>query len=268
MYYKLDQNVPIIHNQDINYISGKGLSYVTGQYSCSYLPFLRNTYDEILGWKDSIGYYLNDTISIFDPYNYSSNLTFYPDNEEMLLFYNPSGVNVEIEFLNTISLLKQENFDTINKYDDYWVKVSSPYSLNPFYQKDITNAINYQPNENYKQPRFNTDFKHKLVPRHPFNTKDNMNKDNVYGLFLPEQFETALEEYQVDKVEKSDVLIATILGGLRDQYNNKISLGKNQILILDQLTTQFRINKGDVSQLKIHPLWYKTNVRKNFHYSI
>ena len=268
MYYKLEDNVPVIHNKDINYISGNGLSYVTGQYSCSYLPYLRNSYAEILAWKDSIGYYANDTLSIFDPYNFSSTLTFYPDNEELCLIYNPGEMIIEIEFLNSVALLKNESLEKIDQYDDYWVKVSSPYSLNPYYQKNIKKSINFEPDENYKQPRYNTNFNHKLVPRHPLNTKDNINRDNVYGLFLPEQFETTLEKYQLEKIEDSDVQVATLLGGLRNQYNNKISLGKNQIVILDQLFTQWRINKGDVNQLKIHPLWYKTNVRKNFHYSI
>ncbi len=87
-------------------------------------------------------------------------------------------------------------------------------------------------------------------------------------MFLPDQFEKKLEEFQKHEVEDADVLIATIIHGLRKNYTNKILLGQNQILILDQLTTQMKINKGDVNQLNLHPLWYKTTVRKNFHYSI
>jgi len=270
MYYSLENNVPYIQNTDTANISGRGLSYVVGQYGCAYVPHLKSNPQELLSWKDSIGFYKNDVVSIFDYYNFSSSLTFYPDNEELLFIHNPEMTVVDISFYNTIPAFKRLSPEEQNFYDDLWVDISSPYTVNPYYQKDIRQSHNFEffGKDNYKQPRTNTRFKHKLVPRHPLNTKDNLNKDNVYGIFLPDQFEKKLQEFQKDDVARSDVLMATILQGLQKDFTNKISLGNNQILILDQLTTQFKISKGDVSQLNIHPLWYKTTVRKNFHYSI
>jgi len=270
MYYKFVDEIPVIQNPDVNFIDGLLTSYVCGQNGCVYLPNITNVKEQIYSWKDEVGYYHNNNVAIFDFYSFSSQLTYYPDNEEMLLLYNKNNDPIEIEILNSVLCFKKEDFDLVDHtYDNLWTNISTPYTENRYYKKHITMAHNIADEDKgkYRPSRFNKQYTSKVVPRHPLNTKDNKNKDNVYGAFLPYHLPNIFLRFAKDITEDSDIINGTIKSSM---LNNKktIVLEHNHILILDQLTTQFRIKSGRTNDLTIFPLWYKTKVRKNFNYSL
>lgn len=270
MYYKFENEIAVVQNLDLYYIDGLLTSYLCGQNGMVYLPNIKNNHGDVNSWKDQVGYYYNNNVSIFDYYNFSTNLSYYPDNEEMILLYNHSQIPIQIEVLNSVLCFKKEDFNLVfHTYDNLWTNISNPYSENRHYKKHITMAHNIaeEDKKRYNSSRFNKSYTSKVVPRHPLNTKDNLYNDNVYGAFLPYHMPNQFLEFSKHPVADSDIINGTIKSSL---YANKktITMEQNQIVILDQLTTQFRISNGNVNDLSVFPLWYKTKIRKNFNYAL
>lgn len=270
MYFRLENDIPVIGNKNLRYIHGDGIAYTVSQFGCAYIPVIQNNEQEFEKWIETVGYYCNDIVAIDDWTRYSSALTYYPDNEELLIFYNNSDRVCQIDFVNSVPACKMENEEDLNFFDDLWVEVFNPYSINPYYKKHISDSTNFDPSDlgRYKSARDNTKYSHKLMPRHPINTKDNLYKDNVRGMFCPINEHCRLKKLTKYEVDQQDVVLGTIRSNLTSSHNQKILLGKNQILILDQLLTQVKLVENDPDSIKIHPVWYKTKLRKHFNYSI
>jgi hypothetical protein len=135
-------------------------------------------------------------------------------------------------------------------------------NFDPKHAKSIIDAINFsQENKNlYRPARINHVHHYKLFPRHPLHTA---------CMFSPKQYITEMKTYNKDKIPEHGKLIAGISNRIfNEQYEREFILLPNQLLILDQIITQWKIVQGDQNDLKMIPLWFKTNLRKHFNYSV
>lgn len=211
-------------------------------------------------WLPNLGYYSDFILPPRDYTIFDTSLTFYPDNEEMLVIFNHSETDTEIDIINTKQLPKNINHWRIwDKYDDLWFTCKND-KFDKKYVKSITTSKNFNPQnqKNYKLVRENINHTLKLFPRHPLNTD---------GMFCPKKDIIEFLKFSKHKLDEPGKEIDGITNHpYTKDYIKKFVIKPNTFIILDQLITQWK--SSHISNLSLYPLWYKTEVRKHFNYSI
>lgn len=249
-----------VQNNFIEDIKGTDLAEIVAVHGFVKISNIKNSWDEIKEWKYSIGYYKNNVHSTICYNKLSSPLIFYPDNEELLLIYNNSNKDIEIEISNTCSINDSAKFKIRDWYDDLWALVESPFTSNIYYRKHITESINFDPKnfKNYKQMRTGESHMLKIVPRHPLRT-------NCF--FFPYEYVKGLFEFAKHPIKNYG---ENVFGLAQKAINSKrytIKIRTNDAILIDNIICQYRF-KDSVRDIQLVPLWYKTNQRKHFNYSI
>ena len=72
-----------------------------------------------------------------------------------------------------------------------------------------------------------------------------------------------------DQIENNAEALPGFTGHVLDQrYCMDFVIKPKCFIAIDQIITQWKLNSHSVTDLKFIPLWYKTNQRKHFNYSI
>ena len=266
MYYSLvpDQNqhnFAQIHPNDINKIDGLSVSQVVGQFGVARIQQCINHEQEIRSWLGSLGYYSNFAIPPRRYDYYDSSLSLFPDNEEMLVIYNNSTKIITCNIQTSTFTLPTVKFALRDWYDNLWCETfNDNYNTTKHFTKNITEAVNfYSKNKTkYNPPRHNQKHLLKMIPRHPLKTQ---------CVFYPQFSITKFKEWYAFDIEQNHRYYKDLqkMDNLFRGFTLKIQ--PNDIIILDQIITKFYFD-DDISQIKMFPLWYKTEVRKHFNYSI
>ena len=266
MYYSTTHH----HNNQsfICHIEHKSLSEVDG-LDCSQVVAQKGfatfdhsvDFEQLKQWSLDVGYFVSDIMPDRDYSVYDSALTFYPDNEEMLIIYNSSNDDVNISVSNTAQLPKDiVHWQRWNLYDDVWGTVNNDNFSNSFV-KDVTSAQNFDSKNKskYNPVRKNNIHKLKVFPRHPMWTE---------CMFAPKHM-NELSIMTKDQIENNAEALPGFTGHPLDtRYCMDFAIKPKCFVILDQIITQWKSNSDSIKQLKFVPLWYKTKIRKHFNYSI
>jgi hypothetical protein len=267
MYYK---SIPhyrnscfagIVQNKNLDEIDGLLFSKLVGQCGISIVPYDMEL-QQVFEWLPTVGYYSDFKLPPRDITKFGTGLTYYPDNEEMLVIYNSNENDVSISLLNTKQLPSNiANWKVWNLYDDLWgTVVNADYQA--LYNKSIVDSENFESEfiDLYQPTRKNKTLQLKLFPRHPMNTT---------GMFCPKEHVIELKTYTKDRLDNHGEMIESITSHLyTKEYILDVTLKPNSFLCLDQIITQWKTDHQHINGLKLFPLWYKSEVRKNFNYSI
>ena len=234
-------------------------SKIVGQYR---IVIFQNPVEEdsLLRWFENLGYYSDFKMPTRDYSEYDTSLTFYPDNEEMLVIYNSSDQETTVDIINTRQLPKNINhWNVWDKYDDIWFTCENK-DYNEKLAKSIVQSKNFNTSHHnkYKPVRKNRHHHLKLFPRHPMNTD---------AMFCPKKDVIELLRFNKYKFENHGELVEGITQHpYTDDYIKSFKIKPKTFIMIDQLMTQWRTNQ--INELSLYPLWYKTEVRKHFNYSI
>lgn len=269
MYYSLEPEkdkffkYAEIYPNNIKNISGLHLSEVVGTHGICKISNCQNNLDEIETWLPELGYY---TDFLLPPRSFSeqyeTSLALFPDNEEILVIYNnsdqPFNCHIQISHLN-LPIVK---WSIKNWYDDLWLKITNHnFDSNKHLIKDVRQAINFDQSNRakYNPPRLTSTYSLKMIPRHPMKTQ---------CVFYPYQYVEQAKEWTVTEVD-SNYKYFNDLSMQKNLFTGSIiTVNPSDILILDQIMTQFYLSDFDLNNIKMYALWYKTAVRKHFNYSM
>jgi hypothetical protein len=266
MYYSCTQHfnnkefICNIQNESIDQLQGDSLAQTVGKKG--FVSFAHPTaYDKLKQFALEVGYYLSEDLPPHDVGKYHSCLTYYPDNEEMLIIYNDIQEDIKISVCNTTQLPKDiVHWNRWNLYDDVWGTVYND-NLLPSCAKNITKAINFEQKNTskYLPIRINDTHKLKIFPRHPMWTE---------CMFAPKDM-IDLTVMTKDQVENIAEAIPGFTGHpLDERYCKEFVIKPQSFVIIDQIITQWKMISHSKTNLKFIPLWYKTKIRKHFNYSI
>lgn len=252
-------NLAQIQNHYIDQISAYDCANLVGTVGSVKIEALA-TLNEIKKWVLELGYFTNQKIPSQQNSNFTDNLKYFPDNEEMLLLFNNSNERVEITVFNSTEVIKKNaTFKTLDLYDDMWVKVVKPNNIDDC-SKNIKDSLNFNIENatRYLPMRCFDHYLQKLVPRHPFYTP---------CLHLPLDIEHKdLEIYYWSKSLATPEQIISIYGCCHDpECSVVVELLPYQSLIIDQIICQYKISNHQ--HIEYFPCWYKTKNRKSFNYS-
>ena len=266
MYYSCTQHfnnhifVSHIANKSLDQIDGDSFADTVGQNG--FVSFGHPVeYKRLKEFSLELGYYIDQHMPPRDYYKYNSSLTFYPDNEEMLIIYNHIDEEIEISVSNTKQLPKDiVHWNRWNLYDDVWGTVYND-NLLPSCAKDITKSINFDPKNKskYLPIRINNTHKLKIFPRHPMWTDCMFAPKDIINLTIMTK----------DQIENNAEALPGFTGHPLDtRYCMDFKIKPKCFVVLDQIITQWKINSHTISDMNFIPLWYKTNQRKHFNYSV
>ena len=250
-----------VENKHLEEINGDNCAELVGTFGAVLFKQTFDT-DQINDWKHTLGYHLNNDLPPRDFSDFDTSLALYPDNEEILIIHNSSHREICLCVINSARAPKDLiNWNTWNLYDDIWVTVSNK-SFDKSLVKEIHLANNFDiKNKNkYNPVRINHYHHYKIFPRHPFWTE---------CMFSPKKYMVEMKTYNQNILPDHGVMIEGISTRIfNEQYKKEIKLLPNQCLILDQIITQWKCVDCDQRDLTLIPLWYKTNLRKHFNYSL
>lgn len=249
-----------VHNNFIDDIDGQDLSVLAGTHGFVKIENIQNDMNEIEDWQFDIGYHKDYFHSTVDYGKLSSPLFFYPDNEELTLVVNKSNKNIDIEISNTSTIIDSAKFKVKDWYDDLWSLVQNPFSINRYYSKHITQAINFQEKHTskYHPVRINNQNFIKLVPRHPLGTS---------CMFFPAPYVIGLYEYAEKPIDNYGEHVFGLSSKTENSKKFVITIKHNDVILIDNIICQYRF-KNLAKGINLIPLWYKTNLRKHFSYII
>lgn len=266
MYYSLEppsnfHNFAEIQNNNIDQIDGLLLSTVIGQYGVCRIQQCQNSLQEIEQWLLSLGYYYDSVVPQAILGQHDNYLSHFPDNEEILVFYNNSSRPIKIHIENSTQILPTLKFAVKNWFDDLWCEtINHEFNTSKHFFKDIRKAVNFESSNRskYNAPRFNHRHLLKMLPRHPLKTA---------CVFYPEPRINSIKEWSVFDLDENyqyykNLFTTTLYRGF------EIEIKPHDIVLLDQLITRFYLEPCNELEIKIYPLWYKTEVRKHFNYSL
>ena len=266
MYYNCTQHfnnhrfVSHIQNTSLNQLDGDSLAKTVGDNG--FVSFGNQVdYKQLKEFSLELGYYTDEHMPPRNYDKFNSNLTFYPDNEEMLVIYNDAEQNIEISVSNTKQLPKDiVHWNRWNLYDDVWGTVYND-NLLPSCAKDITKSINFDKSNKskYLPVRINKTHKLKILPRHPMWTDCMFAPKDIIDLTIMTK----------DQIENNAEALPGFTGHpLDERYCMDFTIKPKCFVILDQIISQWKLNSDSIKHLKFIPLWYKTKIRKHFNYSI
>jgi len=131
MYYSLEppsnfHNFAEIQNNNIDQIDGLLLSTVIGQYGVCRIQQCQNNLQEIEQWLLSLGYYYDSVVPQAILGQHDNYLSYFPDNEEILVFYNNSSRPIKIHIENSTQILPTLKF-AVKNWFDYEYDGALPY---------------------------------------------------------------------------------------------------------------------------------------------
>lgn len=250
-----------VENSQLNEIDGDDCASIIGTYGAVYFntPF---TDQQLRSWMFDLGYYLNDKIPPRDYNNFDTGLSLYPDNEEILIIHNNSDHEILISLINSANSPSDLlNWNTWNLYDDIWITVTNK-NFDASNIKSISESKNFDTKNKplYKPVRVNHSQHYKLLPRHPLHTA---------CMFSPKKHIIEMKTYNEKILPNHGEMIEGISTRLYNkQYKKQVKIQPNHCLIVDQIITQWKLDQGNIHDLNLIPLWYKTNIRKHFNYSL
>lgn len=266
MYYSLcPDDLPHfveIHNTNLEEINGITTSKLVGEYGVCIIRNCNITVNEIKDWLPSLGYYLDFAPVRKDFYNLDSTLAYFPDNEEMIVIHNKSKFDLSIKFQTSTYTLPKIKFTLKDWVDNIWCKVINlDYSFTKCKIKNIIDAKNFDQKNipKYNPPRFNNTQYLKILPRHPLKTE---------CVFFPISKLDSFKEWSVYDVDENHKFYKTLLT-LTDFFRPfDMIIKPNEIIILDQIIADFYFTNTIPDEVYFYSLWYKTQVRKHFNYSL